>query len=80
MSRTGFVAIARRPAIVRRAARVAAVVGTILAIINHAPALLAGTFDLVHAAQTLLTYLVPYCVATWSAVATVRELENAARG
>lgn len=50
----------------RRSLAVALVVGTILNLINQGDALLAGR-DL-DAAKALLTFLVPYCVATYGAV------------
>ncbi len=48
-------------------------VGTILAVINHGDRLLAGNLDLMAGVKIVLTYLVPYSVATWAAVQTVRE-------
>ena len=50
----------------RRSAVVALVVGTALNLINQGDALVAGgPIDLVKA---VLTYIVPYCVATYGAV------------
>lgn len=52
--------------IARRAVRVALVVGTILTLINQYDALLGRQeFSWL---QAFLTYCVPYCVATYSAV------------
>lgn len=48
---------------------IALVVGTILAIVNHGPALLAMHVPPGELAQILVSYLVPFCVATWSAAA-----------
>ena len=47
-----------------RSVKIALVVGTILALINHSGAILGGSLDAISAAQVLLTYLVPYTVAT----------------
>lgn len=47
------------------ALRIALVVGTLLNAINQGPALFAG--DDVSWTHLLLNYLVPYCVATYSA-------------
>ncbi len=68
-----LISIAARPDIVRRSAKIALVVGTILALINHGDRLLTGNLDSVAIVKISLTYLVPYSVATWAAVQTVRE-------
>ena len=51
--------------IVVNALRVAAVVGALLNLINQGPALWAGTG--VNWTEVLLNFVVPYCVATYSA-------------
>jgi len=63
-----WIAIARRPAIVRRALRVAAVVGTVLVAVNYTDRFLAGTLVPLDWAKMGITYLVPYCVSTYTAV------------
>ena len=59
---------ARLPEIVRRALRVAAVVGTILVAINYTDRFLAGSLGAFEWVKMGLTYLVPYCVSTYTAV------------
>jgi hypothetical protein len=59
--------------VVRRAVRVAAVVGSVLVVINHGDALLHGDLSAGRLVRILLTVLVPYCVSTYSSVATLRE-------
>ncbi len=60
---------ALRPAVVRRSLGVALVVGTLLIAINQGDRLLAGQgLDLMKA---LLTYIVPYGVATYGAVSAL---------
>jgi hypothetical protein len=51
----------------RRSLMVAAIVGTILNLINQGDILLNG--GTINVAKVLLTYAVPYCVATYGAVA-----------
>ena len=51
----------------RRSLAAAVVVGTILNLINQGDALFAGTAP--DWAKLVLTYIVPYCVATYGAVA-----------
>ena len=68
--------LARSAGIVRRAIKVSLVVGTLLVIINHAPALWRGDFNPFRMFQMGLTYIVPYCVATWSSVAALLEREQ----
>lgn len=58
----------------RRSLAVAAVVGTILNLINHGDALI-GRAPL-SLTKIALTYLVPYCVATYGAVAYRLSLER----
>ena len=65
--------IACQPSIVRRALLTAAIVGTILTVINHYAQLMAGDVSLATAAQILLTYGVPFLVSTASSVATVQR-------
>lgn len=55
----------------KRSAIVAAIVGTVLNLINQGDVILnGGTVDILKAA---LTYCVPYCVATYAAVAYARQ-------
>ena len=49
----------------KKAFLTAAVVGTVLTIINHGDALFSG--DVPPLWKVLLTYCVPYCVTTWGA-------------
>ena len=62
--------------VVRRALRIALIVGAILIAINHGDALLAGDVDGRRLLKIALTVLVPYCVSTVSSVAAIRELER----
>lgn len=55
-----------------RAIVVALVVGTILAIINQSDVLLSGHLTALVAAKIGLTYLVPFSVSTYSALAANR--------
>lgn len=59
--------------VVIAAIKVALVVGTLLALINHYDKL--GTLDFRRSDffKILLTYLVPYGVSTWSAVKALQE-------
>lgn len=60
-------------AVVRRSMRVAAVVGTLLVAINYGDRALAGALVPADWAKMLLTYCVPYGVATWAAVQALRH-------
>lgn len=56
----------------RRSALTALVVGTILVAINQGAVLLSGHPPPSLAWQVPLTYLVPFCVATWGALSNSR--------
>lgn len=66
--------IATRPDIVRRSLLVSAVVGTILNLINQHEAL--SDIRSVNLFKLLLTYMVPYCVATYGAVSALMSLHS----
>ena len=51
-----------------RALRVAAVVGTILFVINQLDVVVSGTLTALVAGKIALTYAVPYSVSTYSAL------------
>ena len=61
---------------VRRALKVALVVGPVLTLINHAPSIIALDLDPRFAFQTVLTFFVPYLVSTYASAMT--ELSQAA--
>ena len=67
-----FLALATRGQIVRSACKVALLVGTILVLINHGVAIAGGTVGADNLLQIALTYLVPYCVSTYSAVRAIQ--------
>lgn len=64
-------ALAHRP-MLGRSARIALVVGTLLALINHGDQLTRGEVSAGVALKILLTYMVPFAVATWSALVNSR--------
>lgn len=65
--------IARQRSVVMRAAKIAAVVGVILALINHGDSILGLRLTWGDGAKILLTFCVPYCVSTFSSVLAIRE-------
>ncbi len=67
-----FLKLALSPRVVRPAVKVALLVGTILALINHGEAILALSVSRENLFKILLTYLVPYSVATYSAVRAIQ--------
>ena len=60
---------------VRRSLKVALVVGTTLALINHYDALLYRTVTTTDVLQIAITYLVPYSVATFGSAMQARHIE-----
>lgn len=56
----------------RRSAMTALVVGTVLVAINQGGAMLSGQLPASLAWQIPLTYLVPFCVASWGALSNSR--------
>ncbi len=68
----GQLAALLHPPLVKTAAKTALVVGVILALINHGAALLSGRITAALLFQMLLTFAVPYGVATYSAVSMAR--------
>lgn len=71
-----FLDIALRRSVVRRAARVAIVVGIVLGLINHGDAILTGAVSLGQLGKICLTFLVPYSVSTYSSVLAICERNN----
>jgi hypothetical protein len=68
-----WLASALLPSVVRRSLRVAAVVGTLLVALNYTDRAIAGTLGSADWLKMGLTYLVPYGVATYAAVQTLRQ-------
>jgi hypothetical protein len=60
-------------AVVRRALRIAAVVGAVLIAINHGDRIVSGTVDARALLKMGLTVVVPYLVSTVSSVGAMRE-------
>lgn len=68
-----FFTIAFSQTVVIRAIKIAIIVGTVLALINHGDKILAMTLSSQDYVKLALTYLVPYGVSTWSAVGTIKS-------
>jgi hypothetical protein len=71
--KASFFWLARQPSVVRRAAKIALIVGVVLACINHGDALMSGTLTSGSIAKILITFCVPYCVSTYSSILAIRE-------
>lgn len=68
-----WLADALRPDVVGRSLRVAAVVGAILVTINYTDRWLADSLTRADWFKMAVTFLVPYAVATYAAVAAIRK-------
>ena len=68
-----FVCAATHRPLLQRSAKTAAVVGTVLVLINVGPALVAGELSYSMLWRIPLNYLVPFCVATWGALGNARS-------
>ncbi|WP_066984259.1 nitrate/nitrite transporter NrtS [Methylomonas lenta] len=68
--------IALQTNILTRALKVALVVGSILMLINHGDVILSNGLSIKEFIKITLTYLVPYCVSTYSSTEAVCASEN----
>jgi hypothetical protein len=60
-----------------RSLKTSLAVGTVLALINHYDEIVRGTLSGTNVVQILVTYLVPYSVATFGAAMQARHMELA---
>lgn len=74
-----FVQKACRPAVVRRAAIMAIIVGFIIAIINYFDKMMVGSLSSGDVTKIIFTFLVPYAVSTVSSVLAINETQSARR-
>lgn len=68
-----FLELATSRQVVKTAIKISLLVGSILALINHGQAITQLSLTRTSFIQILLTYLVPYCVSTYS---SVKALQN----
>lgn len=73
MKRTSFYAAFTAPITVRRAIKVALVVGTLLVLLNHGDGIALGAWPAWW--KIILTYFVPYSVSSYSTAAFIRQAE-----
>mmetsp|Transcript_23296 Transcript_23296/g.40366 ORF Transcript_23296/g.40366 Transcript_23296/m.40366 type:complete len:83 (-) Transcript_23296:1970-2218(-) len=68
-----FWQIATDRSVTLRALRIALIVGTVIALINHGDRMMMGGMDMIAWLKCALTFLVPYSVSTYSSVMAVRD-------
>ena len=73
---SSWMGLAKDRSVVARALKFALIVGPVLILINHAPALLDGDCDSDRVCSIGLTILVPYVVSTFSSVAAIQKLSD----
>ena len=72
----GFLDLAFRKSVIRRAIKIALIVGCILALINHGDRIIFQDMKSIVWIKILFTFLVPYTVSTISSVLAIkREIE-----
>lgn len=71
-----FFALAFSRKVVLSAVKMSLLVGTLLAFINHSEAFMTLNLSMDKVLKVLLTYLVPYCVSTYSAVKAIQDNER----
>ena len=67
-----WLAVALEASVRKRALKVALIVGSILAVVNHGDVVLSGQATATVWIKIALTFLVPYCVATFASVQAIR--------
>ncbi len=67
-----FLALALSGPVLKRALKIAVIVGTLLALINHGERIITGSLTPENLLQIFLTYLVPYSVSTYSSVRSIQ--------
>lgn len=72
-SRLTFLQLTFSRGVTINAIKVSLVVGSILAVINHGSAILTLDISLQTCMKILLSYIVPYCVASYSAVKALQR-------
>lgn len=72
MRQRSFIALAFSSEIMQSAVKVALLVGTMLALINHGDKIMAISLTNQDFLKILLSYMVPYGVSTWSAIRAIR--------
>ena len=73
MEKNKLLAIATQADVVRRAIKIALIVGCILAAINHGDRILLQEMRYLDWLKVVLTFGVPYCVSTISSVLAIRK-------
>ena len=68
-----FLNLALRKSVIRRAMKIALIVGCILALINHGDRIIFQDMKSVDWFKILLTFCVPYCVSTVSSVLAIKQ-------
>lgn len=68
-----FFELAFTSKIIIPAIKISLIVGTLLAMINHSTAIVEMEVDMKRLFQIILTYFVPYCVSTYSAVKAIQQ-------
>ena len=72
-SMKAYLSFCLRPEVSKTALKLSLLVGTLLALINHGPTILNGTLNKQNLFQIFLSYMVPYCVSTYSSVKMIRS-------
>ncbi|MDD9867751.1 MAG: nitrate/nitrite transporter NrtS [Candidatus Campbellbacteria bacterium] len=67
---------ARHPHILKTSIRTALIVGTVLALINHFDSIFTWTLTSTQVFQILITYLVPFSVASYAAAKHAQRIEE----
>lgn len=70
---TSFFELAFTAKIIIPAIKISLIVGSLLAMINHSTAIVEMEVDMKRLFQIILTYFVPYCVSTYSAVKAIQQ-------
>jgi len=73
MSQKSFISLAFSRQVMSRAFKVALLVGTMLALINHGEKIISMSLSSQDFLKVVFTYLVPYGVSTWSAVEAIKN-------
>ena len=68
-----FLNLALRKSVIRRAIKIALIVGCILALINHGDRIIFQDMNPLDWFKILLTFCVPYCVSTVSSVLAIKQ-------